>query len=144
MWQLSLLFIISIMWTIASAVYPHKSEKLKAQERNANQLQLYAVRMMHYFTFALSLLFPWIFPPSYDGWFLAYTVILWIHWELLKMECILSLWEKQILDPTYQLGDTPYSNPFIDLFGRDIGRFLVYITFFNLGFVLLRYFLAHK
>jgi hypothetical protein len=54
----------------------------------------------------------------------AAYILLILHWMLFKNECILSYFEKRILDPEYTLGSRQFDNP---LYTIVFGRF-TYIT----------------
>lgn len=146
MWQIWLVASISALLTLGAYIHPYKPNHLKLQEQEAQYIWLvYIIRYIHYATFTLTILYPFIFPSKYDGYFLGALVILWIHWQLLQNECILTLWEKQLLDPSYKIGDDPYSHPLLNVYlNKEGARIVVYLTLISYAIVLVRFLWTYK
>lgn len=141
MWQLWFLLCFAVFCAIVSFFYPYKPMDLKKKEEAAKHLWLiYILRCMHYFTLTFSILYPLLFPPAYDILYIAIALLAWLHWELLRNECILTLWEKQLLDPSYKIGDDAYTHPFMNVFfSRPQTRFIFHLTFLAFFIVLTRF-----
>ena len=48
----------------------------------------------------------------WDLGYLVAVVIRYTHWLFLRNECIVSYWEKRMVDDQYRLGECPYVTPF--------------------------------
>lgn len=146
MWQIWLVTCIAFSLTIGSLIFPYKPNNIRRQEQQAEHVWLvYIIRFIHYGTFTFTLLYPFIFPSKYDGYYLGVLVLLWIHWQLLQNECILSLWEKQLLNATYKTGDDPYSHPLLNVYiNKEGARIVVYLTLFAYAFVFVRFLRTHR
>jgi hypothetical protein len=67
-----------------------------------------------------------------------------VHWLFLKGECVLTLWERQLIEPNYVMGTDPYNHIWLKIiFGDYLNVFMVFMTLamaFNTGYVVMRYF----
>lgn len=43
--------------------------------------------------------------------FILFAILIVVHWFVFKHECIISYFEKRILDPNYKLGQDPLRHP---------------------------------
>lgn len=138
--QVYIIISIAIVATIISYYYPYKPEYISKGEKTcSNIILLYFIRFLHYCTFTFSVLYVFIFPMDYDIWCLGFSLILYVCWKMFKNECPFSLWEKQLLDPSYSMGEDAEYHPFIDLYSRRLNRFLVAIMFISLYIVFTRF-----
>lgn len=67
------------------------------------------VKVAHIEVVAFMLSYAAVFHQRYDPVFLAIYFAMGLHWKLFKDECISSYIESKVIDPTYHLGDNPYS-----------------------------------
>lgn len=74
---------------------------------------LFVVRWIHLSSNLFVLLYPFVIAPQYDGVFLLIWLALGASWILMKNECILTYFEKKILDPSYVLGTSPAEHPYM-------------------------------
>lgn len=140
MWQFVMLFSLTFLFTLLSYIYPYKPQYIKEQEESSKYIVLiYIIRFFHYCTFFFSIIYPYIFNDKYDIYYLSFGVFLYIHWKLIKNECILSLWEKQLMDNMYIIGSNIEYHPFIDSISHNLNRFMVNMMFISFGIVLLRF-----
>ena len=140
MWQFIVLFSLAFCFTILTYLSPFKSQFIKQQEQSSKYILLiYLIRFVHYCTFIFSIIYPYIFEKKYDVYYLLFGILLMIHWVLLKNECILSIFEKKLLDNKYTIGSNAQCHPFIDSISRDLNRILVYLMFMSFGIVMLRF-----
>ena len=143
MWQMILIIYIALLFTLLSYVYPYKSENIRQLEKKSNNLiVIYIIRFLHFCTFSFSILYLFIFPQSYDVYYILFSILLSLHWKYFNGECALSLWEKQMLDPHYTSGDDTTYHPFIDIYSKDLNRFLVMIMFVSMFIVFFRFFIS--
>lgn len=56
---------------------------------------------------------------TYDFLYINILAIIFVGWLINKNECIISYWEKEIMDPTYTLGDDPTWNPSLSFYSRN-------------------------
>ena len=102
------------------------------------------VAFLHFVTTVFTMGYPFIFNRRYDlPYIIIYTLII-LHWVVFS-ECILSYFEKVLIDPTYVLSSDKNAHPFIDdLLPSDVHR-TIYHTIHRmygivvLCFVLMRY-----
>ena len=131
---------IALLFTLLSYVYPYKPENIKQLEKTSKHLiGVYIIRFLHFCTFSFSILYLFIFPQSYDMYYIFFSILLSLHWKYFNGECALSLWEKQLLDPHYISGKDTTHHPFIDIYSKDLNRFLVMIMFVNMFIVFFRF-----
>jgi len=107
--------------------YIKKHDIIKNQEKKLNifnKIKLYAIRMIHYFVFFCLLFFPFLTKVSVlnDIVFICLFVTLQIHW-ITYSECVLTITEKQILDPSYVPGSNKSYEPFLSLINDDSEKF---------------------
>lgn len=124
-------FIIALLVAIIFTLYVYfyaKHEVIKKQESelsNSNLLILYANRFIHYF----STFFIWFYVYFAkvvffnDFVFGILFCLQLLHWTILK-ECILSIMEKNILEPGYVAGSNSTYEPFMRLIG--INRAIIF------------------
>jgi len=92
---------------------------IKNQEKqlsNINYLKLILIRFLHYFTFTFLNLFPFLVSPLifYDIiYFILSILIIFLYY--LNGECILTINEKQLLDPSYKKGDNEKYQPYMEV-----------------------------
>jgi hypothetical protein len=109
--------IIGLFFTINA--YIKKHNKIKNQEKNLNifkKIKLYAIRMIHYSVSFYARFFPFLTEITLlnDVIYIIIYIIMYIHWNIFS-ECILSIKEKQILDPKYVAGSNKAYEPFFVL-----------------------------
>jgi hypothetical protein len=137
--------IIGLFFTINA--YIKKHPKIKSQEKKINifeKIKLYSIRMIHYSVSFYARFFPLLTEITLlnDVVFIIFYIILYIHWNIFS-ECILSIKEKQILDPKYVAGSDKTYEPFFILI-NDSKLFydiLQYIAVIALSIVFIRIFI---
>ncbi len=89
-------------------------------------MRVHVIRFVH-FTFVLfSTLYLFIFNPSFDIIYIAYTVLMYIHWPFLRNECILTYLENRYYDENYVLGEDARSNLYMrTILGDSTDTFMV-------------------
>jgi hypothetical protein len=92
---------------------------IKNQEKqlsNINYLKLILIRFLHYFTFTFLNLFPFLVYPIifYDIIYVILSILI-IFLYYLNGECILTINEKQLLDPSYKKGDNEKYQPYMEV-----------------------------
>ena len=75
---------------------------------------------------------------KYDFYYLLYFILIFIHWIGLKNECIISYFEKKLIDPTYKFGSNPCYHPYRDLITKEILYFLDILKIFTFFYILYR------
>jgi hypothetical protein len=104
---------------------------------------LWILRWFHFYFIFFACFYPFIFSNSYDLFYLIIILLLVIHWNTFKGECILSYFEKKILDPSYKLGSDTTYHPYTDIiFGyrnRLIWIIPGIVMSLSFSFVLLRF-----
>jgi hypothetical protein len=129
--------IIGLIFTINA--YIRKHDIIKNQEKKLNifeKIKLYAIRMTHYSISFYARFFPLLTKISLlnDIIYIIFYIILYIHWNIFS-ECILSIKEKQILDPNYVAGSNRTYEPFFILIHDskmfyDIVQYIAFIALF--------------
>lgn len=97
----------------------------------------------HYFTQLIFMFYPLIFSQRYDLLYISLYMLLVLHWNLFKGECLLSYLEKKELNKNYVLGENIYSHPYLDdLIGNTHVMFVLnVISTITVSYVLYRYFM---
>ena len=111
--------IVALLLTIVAYINARKHHIIKNQEKKINifkKIELYIVRMLHYSASVSLLLYPFFTEVSMlnDIIFTVFNVFFIIH-RFIFSECILSIKEKQILDPNYVAGSNTTYEPYYDL-----------------------------
>lgn len=104
-------------------------------------IKLFLIEWFHFTTFGFTLLYPLLYDKDFDLMYIIINLIIGFSWIFVKEECILSLWEKQIINPNYKLGDDVYQHPFLDnIFDSKLmTSVLIIISFIVFIFVGIRY-----
>jgi hypothetical protein len=88
---------------------------------------------LHLFCEIITCAYIFIFSKKYDIIFVSYIFIIVILKLIFKYECIWSVFDKQIIDPTYVLGSDPKNYPFRKLYGDNHDYLLNIIGFLLLS-----------
>ena len=64
-------------------------------------------QLIHFFIDAFCMSYIFLFNPIYDIYYSCFVLLQTIHWGVLKNECIVSYFEKKMINPDYELGDKP-------------------------------------
>ena len=76
-------------------------------------LLLNLIELLHYLNDFFLGFYIFIFRTNkYDIYYSVYFLLMVLHWIIFKNECILSYFEKKIIDKDYKLGDKPYYLPY--------------------------------
>jgi hypothetical protein len=75
---------------------------------------------------------------KYDLYFSIYLFLIFLHWLLLKNECILSYLEKKTIDKNYVLGSKPFEHPYKDWIPIQLNIFTNILKIYNIVVVILR------
>jgi len=75
-------------------------------------LLILAVRSLHWTIFLFNSFFIFLFDKEWDFLFLGLLLGVSLHWIWLKCECVVTYFEKMVLEPGYELGDRPFHHPF--------------------------------
>ncbi len=104
-------------------------------------MKLFLIEWFHFTTFGFTLLYPLLYDKTYDLIYIIINLIIGFSWLFVKEECILSLWEKQIINPNYKSGDDIYQHPFLDnIFdSKNMTSVLIITSFIVFIFVGIRY-----
>jgi hypothetical protein len=135
-------FILSFVTTIYAYLNAHKIIKLQENKLEIfKKIQLYGIRIIHYSIAFFARLYP-LLTELYlftDLCFLVFCLFIVVHWFIFS-ECILSINEKQILDPTYVPGTNNTYQPFYNLI-NDSNIFLQvlrYASYISVCIVIIR------
>ena len=97
------------------------------------------VQLIHFFIDAYCMSYIFLFNPMYDIYYCGFVFLQTIHWGLLKNECIVSYYEKTLINPTYKLGDNPKWIPHYKIYHNKITILLKAILILGtLGVVIFR------
>jgi hypothetical protein len=101
---------------------------------------LYLIRFLHYAFLLFGILYVFVFHFRYDFIYICFMIAVYMHWKLFKNECILSYWEKKLIDKSYKMGANPMAQPFINMFIQPALYQTCFFTLFiiTLLFVLVR------
>jgi hypothetical protein len=113
------LFIVSfaIIFTILTYFREHKEiKKQEARLSIDDKTKLYIIRVFHFSSTIFIMFFPYIFKSDIKKniIYLFYLTIVGLSWRIFK-ECPITMWEKQILDNNYVMGDSPVYEPYTTL-----------------------------
>jgi hypothetical protein len=75
---------------------------------------------------------------KYDLYFSIYLFLIFLHWLLLKNECILSYLEKKTINKDYILGSKPFEHPYRDMIPTQLTVITNIIKIYNIIIVILR------
>lgn len=135
-----LLFCLVSACIAVAIIYIFKRPSL----RDTKDWLLFMIRLIHYVVVIYATCYLFIFSPADDMIFIVFYLALSTHWLFFKGECILSLWEKQIMDPSYKVGDAMFTHPWLQLiFGDALDYFMVGVSLlmlFNIATVIHRTF----
>ena len=130
---------ISVSWAFVTLMYRIKRISVETK----SEFYIFLIRTLHYLVILFTTCYVLIFSRRTDTLFLVFYALLCFHWLVFRGECCLSLWEKQLMYPTYQSGQDIYSHPWLSvMFGEhiDAGMLIVsLLMFFNVVVVLYRY-----
>lgn len=95
------------------------------------------VRVIHWSIFLFNSFYVFLFDKEWDWIFLGLLLAVSIHWVWFKCECIVTYFEKKILDKEYSLGDRPFNHPFAmdTSFHPEYGSRAFFDAMFSLTFV---------
>jgi len=97
------------------------------------------VQLIHFFIDAFCMSYIFLFNPMYDIYYCCFVFLQTIHWGLLKNECIVSYYEKTLINPNYKLGDNPKWIPHYKIYHNKITILLKAILILGtLGIVIFR------
>jgi hypothetical protein len=99
-----------------------------------NNITLRIIQLVHLLIDLLCMFYLFLFSALYDIYFCSFILLQTAHWMLLKNECIISYFEKKIINPQYQLGSTPRWIPHYDAFYNSYTKMLK--AFFIIGSLL--------
>jgi hypothetical protein len=74
---------------------------------------------------------------KYDLLYLSCIFIFVFNWNIFKGECIISYYEKKLLDPNYKLGTNTIST-FKDLIGEKISNLIINLNYIIIPYVIYR------
>jgi hypothetical protein len=77
------------------------------QVRKPTPRTLWGVTLVHLALSMFILLYPFVCPRAYDGFYFAFMVLLMLGWLVFKGECFISLFEKKLYYANYRMGDAP-------------------------------------
>lgn len=110
-WRTGLLqcFLVScvcLVWAYSGPPTDHQHRSDSAMWRLA------ILRCVHYLVLMLSSMYAFLFRADAvaDTVYLIFVLGLHAHWTFLEGECLLTLWEKRLLDPAYEMGSRPYEH----------------------------------
>jgi hypothetical protein len=111
---------LSCIVGISISIYVYNKQKNIIIQLQENQLStydtimLYVIRSNHYAVLFFGLFFPFLVKINilYDIIFIILSSLVYIQWYIFS-ECLITIKEKQILDPVYKNGDDIKYEPFI-------------------------------
>lgn len=130
---------IGLFLTIISYFSNHQMIKKQESTLNPGQIvKLYMNRFIHYTTIIM-LLYPFLvkYTLTYDIFYLIIALLGIVHRCILS-ECILSIMEKQLLDPYYKIGSNILYEPYQQLVGFYHREYTIYLSSTIFIFVLIR------
>lgn len=101
-------------------------------------LLLNLVQLFHMINDFLLSIYILIFPKKYDIYYSIYLALIFLHWNLLKNECLLSYIEKKLIDKKYVLGSNPYFHPYRKYFSSYMCYLVDFLRFLNMVIVFIR------
>jgi hypothetical protein len=111
-------FFISLILILYS-LFLSNHVTIKKQEKKLttnNFIKLYIIRFSHYYSFVFLNLYPFLVYDAilYDIIYILLSIFITILYTF-NRECILSIKEKQLLDPTYKIGDNIEYQPYMEV-----------------------------
>ena len=88
--------------------------------------------------FASFYVFIFYWTKKYDLYFIIYVTLINLHWYMLKNECILSYFEKILINKNYKLGDNPYYHPFEIYLPKSFVNLKVYFKILQIFIIFFR------
>lgn len=131
--------VMAISFVMCSLLYiKHKQSK----DVGAHPL-LFLNRVLHYATLVFGMFYVFLFSADNDTWYLIYSFVLVFHWVLFKNECILTYWEKKLIDENYVMGSQPYHHVFLQLLAGEYEKELCFVSaifmYYCVSIVIMRY-----
>ena len=101
--------------------------------------QLVLLKFIHILNEIFMMTYVFIFRTNkYDLYFSIYLFLIFLHWLLLKNECILSYLEKKTINKDYILGSKPFEHPYRDMIPIQLTIITNIIKIYNIIIVILR------
>jgi hypothetical protein len=102
---LALLGPIYVTLSITATATLHKERP----DLSASRLATYfAIKVVHFAIATFQMAYLLVFAPRYDLWLLFLHFAVTLHWILFKNECIISYFERKVMEPDYVMGSDPY------------------------------------
>ena len=119
---ISMIVAVSIIMTCLSYV----SERRASAEQCRPNAYILLLRALHFALLIFNTLYLLIFDSSFDVVYVAYTVLMYVHWIFLKNECILTYLENRYYDADYRIGENARANLYVrTLLGDSTDTFMM-------------------
>ena len=83
-------------------------------------LALIAITALHAVLAVVLTLYPFIVPSNaYDGVYVTVALLIVAHWIVLDYDCLISVYEKRLVDEGYVAGSAPFHQWWMDSIGDD-------------------------
>jgi hypothetical protein len=78
------------------------------------------IQFFHFLIDIITTTYIFIFNPYYDIYYSLFLFLQTSHWPLIKDECIISYFEKKIIDPNYEMGSNASYCPHYEIYHNEI------------------------
>jgi hypothetical protein len=94
------------------------------------------IKVIHIMIDLLICSYIFIFSAKYDIYFVCFILLQTLHWIALKNECILSYFEKKLIDPNYELGNNIKHLPHAETYHTDLTLILFSVIVISTFFII--------
>lgn len=105
-------FGLSLFSFVLALISMFKSRNMRLVDNAGTYTLVYLNRAVHWILFLFNAFYVFIFTREWDGIFLGTLLVTSLHWLWFNNECIVTYWEKWLMDSSYKLGDRPFYHPF--------------------------------
>lgn len=111
-----IIFISFNVYTLIIPIQLYYFDNISIKMLTIKIFLLWLIRVIHLFiNLCFSTYIIFFITPKYDLIYIVLFILMMIHWNIFKGECILDYWEKKILDPTYMIGDNIYKHIYTEM-----------------------------
>lgn len=103
---------LSLFSLVLSLISTLKTNMMWPLKDPVQFIMIMLVRVIHWTIFLFNAFYIFLFDKECDWIFLGVLLGVSIHWIWFKCECIVTLFEKQIMNKSYVMGDRPFHHPF--------------------------------
>lgn len=119
-------FLLSLVLTSIS-IYNETIEPFHKEKKVSGYL--FVIRLIHYVALIYANIYIFIFNPILDVFYLIYCIVMYIHWSLMKFECIMSYIEYCYYDENYKSGTAKIETIYLrQVFGKYTDTLLILLA----------------